>query len=174
MTVRLKKDTLRQGHRKAMGLDAVGFEPQASVPVQEGTYARTMERFFTSDRVELLKDIPPHIVKKAWFTMSHALLNPGSVVLDAGCRAGEMTYAMAVLNPHFEYIGMDINPASIREATERFKRPNLKFQVGNIYTDLGEGKYDLIVNSFFLHEIYSASFYNNRLIHMALEKQYKA
>lgn len=182
MTVRLKKDTLRQGHRKAMGLDDSAQIPPPSAPdtespppkkAEEG-YSRTMERFFTSDRVELLKDIPPHIVKKAWFTMSHALLNPGAIVLDAGCQTGEMVYVMAVLNPHFEFIGMDVNPSFIRQATAAFKRPNLKFVVGNVYTDLGEKQYDLIINSFFLHELYSASFYNDRLVQMALEKEYKA
>lgn len=174
MTVRLQKDSLRQGHRKAIGLDDNQTAQRVIPASQEGTYSRIMERFFTSDRVELLKDIPPHVVKKAWFTMSHALLNPGSSVLDAGCRTGEVTYTMAVLYPHFDFVGMDINPAVVREASEKYKRPNLKYQVGNIYTDLPEGKFDMIVNSFFLHEIYSASFFNDRLIHMALEKQYKA
>lgn len=184
MTVQLKKDTLSQGHRRAIGLDdgqsgafsstsqrqPSKFEKAAT----DQAYTRTMERFFTSDRVELLKDIPPHIVKKAWFTMSHALLNPGAQVLDAGCNTGEMTYVMAVLNPSFEYTGIDLNPAFIKEASARYKRPNLKFEVANIYVDLKENAYDLIVNSFFLHEIYSASFYNDRLIQLALEKQYKA
>lgn len=204
MTVRLKKDTLRQGHRKALGLDDVGpalpgmhhLEPhpflsssqdkiqdktqgkiQASSGKngkKDGTYARVMERFFTNDRAELLKDIPPHVVKKAWFTMSHALLNPGSVVLDAGCHSGKMTYAMAVLYPGFEFIGMDMDAALVAEISKKFSRPNLRFQVGNIYTDLAENSYDLIINSFFLHEVYSASFYNERLIQLALEKEYKA
>ncbi len=179
LTVRLKKDTLSQGHRKAISHDeekSVASSPRSNsgIPSTNGKYTRTMERFFTSDRVELLKDIPPHIVKKAWFLMSHALLNPGAKVLDAGCNTGEVTYTMAVLNPNFEYIGLDVNPADIREASAKYKRPNLKFQVGNIYTDLAEDTYDLIINSFFLHEIYSASFYNDRLIQMALEKQYKA
>lgn len=183
MTVRLKKDTLSQGHRKAIGLDGDQFgvpsggSGQASKfdkVATEQAYTRTMERFFTSDRVELLKDIPPHIVKKAWFTMSHALLNPGAQVLDAGCNTGAMTYVMAVLNPSFEYTGIDLNPAFIKEATAKYQRPNLKFEVGNIYVDLKENSYDLIINSFFLHEIYSASFYNDRLIQLALEKQYKA
>lgn len=179
MTVRLLKDTLSQGHRKAIGLEgdpveSAGQSKQPSKQVKEAAYKRTMERFFTSDRAELLKDIPPHIVKKAWFTMSHALLNPGAKILDAGCNSGQMTYTMAVLNPSFEYTGLDVNPSVIREASEKYKRPNLKFVVGNIYTDLKEDSYDLIVNSFFLHEIYSASFYNDRLVQMALEKQYKA
>jgi len=176
LTVRLKKDTLSQGHRKAIGLDGdqFGVPSKFDKVATEQAYTRTMERFFTSDRVELLKDIPPHIVKKAWFTMSHALLNPGAQVLDAGCNTGAMTYVMAVLNPSFEYTGVDLNPAFIKEATAKYQRPNLKFEVGNIYVDLKENSYDLIINSFFLHEIYSASFYNDRLIQLALEKQYKA
>ncbi len=157
-----------------MGLDDAKNLAKQSIPAPKEGYARTMERFFTSDRAQLLKDIPPPIVKKAWFTMSHALLNPGAVILDAGCRTGDMTYVMAVLNPDFNFVGMDVHPASVREAAERYQRPNLKFEVGNIYTDLGEDKYDLIINSFFLHEVYSASFYNDTLVRQALEKQYHA
>jgi SAM-dependent methyltransferase len=174
VATRLKKESLSQGHRKAMGFDNGATGPVVeATPSGEG-YARVMERFFTSDLSQLLNDIPPHIVKKAWFTMSHALLNPGSIVLDAGCRTGEMTYTMAVLYPSFEFVGVDVNPIAVREAAERYKRPNLRFDVGNIYTDLGDNKYDLIVNSFLLHEIYSASLYNDSLIQMALERQYKA
>ena len=156
------------------GQSQINEPSQFQKEVTEEAYTRTMERFFTSDRVELLKDIPPHIVKKAWFTMAHALLNPGAKVLDAGCNTGDVTYVMAVLNPSFEYTGLDSDAAAIKAASARFKRPNLKFQVGNIYTDLKENSYDLIVNSYFLHEIYSASFYNDRLIQLALEKQYRA
>lgn len=179
LTIRLKKDTLSQGHRKAMGHDeeesvVSPLSSKVESSQNDGKYSRTMERFFTSDRVELLKDIPPHIVKKAWFMMSHALLNPGAKILDAGCNTGEVTYVMAVLNPHFEFIGLDVNPTFIKEASEKYKRSNLKYQLGNIYTDLPENSFDLIVNSFFLHEVYSASFYNDKLIQIALEKQYKA
>jgi hypothetical protein len=53
--VRLQKDTLRQGHRKAIGLDENQTEQRVIPTSQEGAYSRIMERFFTSDRVELLK-----------------------------------------------------------------------------------------------------------------------
>lgn len=177
--MRLKKDTLSQGHRRAIGHDeeqsfVKNPKSKSEVSSKNGKYSITMERFFTSDRVELLKDIPPHIVKKAWFIMSHALLNSGAKILDAGCNSGEVTYVMAVLNPHFEFIGLDVDQHAIKEATAKYKRPNLKYQVGNIYSDLAEDSFDLIVNSFFLHEIYSASFYNEQIIQTALEKQYKA
>ena len=59
MTVGLKKDSLSQGHRKAMGLDDAKNLAKQSVPAPKEGYARTMERFFTSDRAQLLKDIPP-------------------------------------------------------------------------------------------------------------------
>lgn len=174
VTARLKKDSLRQGHRKAIGLDGKALEQKNTASASGEGYSVVMERFFASDRSELLKHIPPHIVKKAWFTMSHALLNTGATILDAGCQTGEMTYVMAVLYPSFEFIGMDVNPAVVKEASTKFSRPNLKYVVGNIYTDLQENQYDLIVNSLFLHEVYSASFYNDRLIQLAIEKQYKA
>lgn len=179
MTARVTKNSLTQGHRKVTEQDktpvALVKKPASTKNQKTGAnYAKTMERFFTNDRVELLQNIPPHIVKKAWFMMAHALLDPGAVILDCGCATGEMTYVMAVLNPSFEYVGIDANPDFIREAKENFKRPNLKFEVANVFTDLPQNKYDLILDSFFLHEVYSASFYNDRLIQLALEKQYQA
>lgn len=173
---RLKKNILKQGHRRAMGFATPPHEAQVSGKDggQTAAYERVMKRYFSPERAASLKVIPPHIVKKAWFTMAHALLEPGSTVLDVGCQSGDFTYAMAVLNPELRFVGIDINPGAIRDAIELRHAPNLTFQVGNIYSDLGENQYDLIIDSFFLHEAYSASFYNERLIQLALERQYKA
>lgn len=66
--------------------------------------------------------------------MAHALLDPKSVVLDAGCRDGEVTYAMAALYPHLYFVGLDVNAAAIERANATYSLPNLRFEVGNIYT----------------------------------------
>lgn len=168
---RLKKDSLKEGHRKAIGFEK---PPMESYVAPKKPTEKILERYFPAETVELLKDVHVHVVKKAWFIMAHALLNPGAKILDAGCRDGEMTYVMAALYPDCQFIGLDVDAIAVRQATEKFNLPNLQFEVGNIYTDLGENNYDLIVNSFFLHEVYSASFYNEKLIQLALEKQYKA
>ncbi|HNQ91965.1 MAG TPA: methyltransferase domain-containing protein [Alphaproteobacteria bacterium] len=162
---RPKRNSLLQGHRKAIGLDK---EPLPQPPTQEEIPVAT------GDMVSLLKDIPAHIVKKAWFTLSHLLLDSGAKVIDAGCRDGAMSYVMAVMKPDVNFVGMDIDASTIRKAQKNYRLPNLSYQVGNIYTDMPENSTDAIINSFFLHEIYSDSFFNERLIELALQKQYKA
>lgn len=122
----------------------------------------------------LLKEIPAAVVKKAWFVASHLLLPPHSKVLDAGCGDGAMTYAMAALRPELEFVGIDINATKIGAAQDAYRLDNLSYDLGNIYTDLGEAQYDAIINSFFLHEIYSDSYFNDRMIELALQRQYKA
>ncbi len=84
-----QQNSLKLGHRKAIGLDAL----------PENVAEDTINRLFKDERAELLKNIPPHIVKKAWFTMAHTLLDSGAVVMDAGCRDGAMTYTIAALFP---------------------------------------------------------------------------
>lgn len=162
---RPKRNSLLQGHRKAIGLDK---EPLPEPPRMEEVPA------VIGDLTPYLKDIPAHIVKKAWFTLSHLLLEQGAKIVDAGCRDGSMTYVMAVLKPDINFIGMDIDATTVRQTQKRYKLPNLTFQVGNIYTDLQENSVDAIIDSFFLHEIYSDSFFNERLIELALQKQYRA
>lgn len=162
--VRPQQNSLKLGHRKAIGLDAL----------PENVAEDTINRLFKDERAELLKDIPPHIVKKAWFTMAHTLLDSGAVVMDAGCRDGAMTYTIAALFPDLQVIGLDMNAEVIKEARETYRLPNLKFQLGNLYSDLPPNSVDVIINSFLLHEIYSTSLYNERQIQLALEKQYEA
>src|SRR5689334_20967903 len=93
--------TLRQGHRRALGLseqdNTETKSPSAMPPAAERYFAKHPE----------LKNIPPHIVRKAWFTMSHLLLPPGALIGDMGCEEGHMTYVMAILNPQINFIGVD-------------------------------------------------------------------
>ncbi|OIN85816.1 MAG: hypothetical protein AUJ12_07715 [Alphaproteobacteria bacterium CG1_02_46_17] len=161
------KISLLQGHRKA-----IGFGKQ-HVPSPE-TQGEEQESPAHAPIEILLKDIPPHIVKKAWFTLSHILPDSGAKILDSGCKDGMMTYVMAALKPDINFTGLDIDANRIRQAQKKYRLKNLSYKLGNIYTDLVEDTYDAIVDSFFLHEIYSDSFFNERLIELALQKQYKA
>lgn len=163
---RPKKLSLSQGHRKAIGFGKEDIPP----PVQ----GKPPLPAVTEPIDALLKDIPPHVVKKAWFTLAHLLLDSGAKVVDAGCHDGAMTYVMAALKPDVTFIGLDVEANLVREAQRQYKLPNLTYQLGNIYTDLRDESVDAIVNSFFLHEIYSASFFNERLLELALQKQYRA
>ncbi len=163
---RPKKISLLQGHRKAIGFGKEDLPQSEQTQTKTDMPAQPLE--------ELLKDIPPHIVKKAWFTLSHILPDSGSTVVDAGCNTGAMTFVMAALKPDVNFIGMDVDAPRIKQAQKKYRLNNLTFKLGNIYTDLAENSVDAIVNSFFLHEIYSDSYFNERLIELALQKQYKA
>jgi SAM-dependent methyltransferase len=157
--------SLSIGHRKAIGLESQ----------KTASSGQVAKRIFKDDRVEPLQDIPPHIIKKAWFTLAHTLLDKGAHVLDVGCTDGAMAYTMAALNPDIKVTGVDINADMISKAQKNYSLPNLSFRVGDIFSNLAPpDSIDVIINSFILHEIYSSSFYNERLIRQALEAQYKA
>ncbi|MBE2190870.1 MAG: methyltransferase domain-containing protein [Alphaproteobacteria bacterium] len=161
-----KEISLLQGHRKAIGFSKESLPQAAPVVESENHVPNPLE--------VLLKDIPPHVVKKAWFTLSHILPSVGAKIIDAGCNDGMMAYVMAALKPDVNFVGMDIDANRIRQAQKNYRLKNLTYTLGNIYTDLTENSADAIINSFFLHEIYSDSFFNERLIELALQKQYKA
>lgn len=170
---RPKNISLSQGHRKAIGFGKDDVPPmKATAPLPADPKPKETKEPATLD--ELLSGIPAHIIKKAWFTLSHILPEPGAKIVDAGCHDGAMTYAMAALKPDVHFTGIDIDAGAIRHAREKYSLPNLSYELGNIYTDLLENSVDTIINSFCLHEIYSASFFNERLIELALQKQYKA
>lgn len=155
----------KSGQRKAPEKEAPG----------KGVSATRIRHLFPEEQYNLLKSLPVHIIKKAWFTAAHLLLDDDAVVADIGCQNGAMAYALAVLQPTWTIIGVDLNPHLIRHAETTYQRPNLSFRVGNIYEDaLAENSTDAIINSFLLHEIYSDSQYNDNLIERTLERQYRA
>ena len=108
-------------------------------------------------RHEKLRNIKPSIIRRAWFAMSHLLLANGSKVLDIGCHRGAVTYVMAALNPHLEFVGMDINEKRVAVAQSRYQLPNLKYIHGDLSDadTFPDNSYDAVVHSYVLHEIYS-------------------
>jgi SAM-dependent methyltransferase len=163
--------SLMYGPRKAVGFAKAQF---SSVPAPSQPSQRVLETSFKGERLKLLHEIPSHVIKKAWFTMAHLLLDPGASVIDIGCGRGPMTCAMASLNPELDFQGIDINADSIANAQRRYKRPNLSYRCGDLLEPFGEpGSADAIVNSFVLHEAYSNSQYNERLIPKILQLQYE-
>jgi tRNA G46 methylase TrmB len=89
-----KVSKLRDGHRKALGLEEPAADP---LP------ARELEKYYS--RHEHLRGMSPSIIRKAWFTMSHLLLHPGARVVDMGSNDGSVTFAMAALNPEIHFTG---------------------------------------------------------------------
>lgn len=121
-----------------------------------------------------LKDLPVETVKKAWFTMSHIMVDPGAHVIDMGCSDGAMAYAMAVLNPNIKFTAVDMDGEAIKYARKKYQRSNLCFEKGDISRPLFEdNSVDAIINSFILHEIYSGHNYNENVISRVMESQYR-
>ena len=128
---------------------------------------------YIEERNALLKDIPYAIVRQAWFTLSHVLLNTGARVAHLGCEDGRLTYAMAVLNPAVTFIGVDKSKRAIREAAETYQLDNLEFQMGDISGEMFKVRsLDAIINSFTLHQVYSNARYNPRIVSDTLRKQF--
>ena len=128
---------------------------------------------YIEERNALLKDVPYVIVRQAWFTLSHILLKTGAHVAHLGCEDGQLTYAMAVLNPAMTFIGVDKSKKTIREATKKYQLNNLKFKMGDISGEMFKVRsLDAIINSFTLHQVYSNARYNSRIISDTLRKQF--
>ncbi|MBI4031491.1 MAG: methyltransferase domain-containing protein [Proteobacteria bacterium] len=157
--------TLSAGHRKALGdKKNMADAPPAPVAVAESPAAPPAN----------LDTIPAHIRRKAWFTLAHLLLSPGALVADMGCGDGALTHAMAALRPEIKFIGVDQDKKAVSRARQTYKLPNLEFRAADISGDgaFDPGSLDAIVNSFILHEVYSASRYNDQQVSRTLERQF--
>lgn len=120
----------------------------------------------------LLKHIPASVIKQAWFTMAHLVLEEGSKVLNIRCQHGMLTYAMAALNPNIEFIGIDRNKDTIQQVEASFKLPNLTFYSGDIQENfVPKASLDAIINSYSLHEIYSENNCSEFAVTRFLERQ---
>ena len=122
----------------------------------------------------LLKDIDPRDIRRAWFTLAHLLLEEGARVVDMGCQDGVLTYTMAAMAPHIRFIGLDKSKRHISKAREIYNLHNLEYKIGDVTTDVFEPEsVDAIINSFVLHEVYSASRYNERIVSDTLRRQFR-
>jgi ubiquinone/menaquinone biosynthesis C-methylase UbiE len=129
---------------------------------------------YIQERDKLLKDVDHQIVRKAWFTMSHMLMEDDTHIVDLGCSDGAMTFAMAALNPKLKFTGVDKSKREITKAKTKYKLPNLSFKVGDAATMIfDEASVDGFINSYVLHEIYSGSRYNELIVRETLNNQYK-
>ncbi len=128
---------------------------------------------YIEERNFLLQEIPYEAVRRAWFTLSHLLLDEGSKVADLGCEDGALTYAMAALNPKIRFIGVDKSKKVIKAAKEKYQLHNLEYKVGDVSGEIfDEESLDAIINSFTLHQVYSNSRYNQRIVSDTLRKQF--
>lgn len=129
---------------------------------------------FIDRRNLLLKEIEPRVIRKAWFTLSHLLLDEKAKVVDMGCGDGVMTFAMAAMNPKIRFIGVDKNRRSITRAAETYELHNLEYRHGDVSGKLFDDEsIDAIINSDILHEIFSFSRYNEIAVRETLQAHFK-
>lgn len=112
--------------------------------------------FRRAEKNPLLKNIPDFVIRQAWFTMAHLVLEKGAQILNIESGKGVYTYAMAAMNPEYHFMGIDRNPNNVQTAKETYRLPNLEFIAGDVQESFVPlHSLDAIVNSFTLHEIYS-------------------
>ncbi len=122
----------------------------------------------------LLASVPEAVIRKAWFTMSHLVLSPGSKVVDVGSADGSLVFAMAVMNPDYNFIGIDMDRHLVRQARDLYQLDNLEFVCGNMLDDLlPENSVDAIIHSFTLHEVYSQTNCNDRVVSNIIENHFR-
>lgn len=173
---------LKDGHSRAIGelesssAPAPVNMPQNPVIKPEHDYLiDTVSPEQRLQRASLLKTVPTRIMKRAWFTISHLLLDDGAKIIDAGCGDGAMAYVMATFKPEWEFIAYDIDKKLIENAQRKYKRDNLKFvHCRPDQLPLEPNSVDAIVNSYLLHEIYSQTRFNFKAIRNTLDKHFEA
>ncbi len=127
----------------------------------------------TPYQASCLKNIPLKVIRNAWFTLSHLLLEPGSMVAVMGCGNGAFAYAMAVMNPDFHIIGLDQDKELISQAKKTWQLTNLEFVISQIASpSFPNNSLDAVVNSFTLHETYSRQGYNEAHVREMLDNHF--
>lgn len=112
-------------------------------------------------------------LRSAWFNMAHLLLPDDAHVVHMGCGDGSLTFAMAALYPHIHFTGLDKNKARVSAANKRFDLDNLDFKIGDATSSLfPKRSLDAIIDSHFLHSVYSGTDYNELAIHDTLKRHY--
>jgi len=76
----------------------------------------------------------------------------GAHVLDVGCGYGAVAYSI-VMHVQAHVVGVDMNERHIAFALERFKHPNLRFELGDVTKDLPIERVDVVVLSSVLEHL---------------------
>src|SRR5262245_16616685 len=76
----------------------------------------------------------------------------GETVLDAGCGAGSLTFALAQRAKDLRIEGIDFSPVYIAHATGRNRSPNTTFSVGDICAlPFADASFDRVLSLLVLH-----------------------
>lgn len=108
--------------------------------------------------------------QKVALTAAH-LLSVGRIA-DMGMGSGAGSEALAALYPGLHVTGVDVSEEMVALARERFDRPNLDFELGDIATRVfDDGCLQGILNSSVLHHVTSFGGYDHDAAGRALEAQ---
>ncbi len=125
-----------------------------------------------AQRARLLASMDVTMRQKLAFVSAHFQLHDGARILDIGCGSGKSSFELALLNPHLHVVALDYDAGYIAKAKELYKLPNLIFIQGDARTlDIGDEKFDAILNSSLMHEIYSFNIYSGKAVDESLEAQ---
>lgn len=111
--------------------------------------------------------------QKVALTAAH-LLGVGRVA-DMGMGSGAGSHALACLHPSLHVVGVDLDPAMVALAREKYLAKNLSFVVGDIAEEVfPEGTLDGILDSSVLHHVTSFRGYRHEEAGRALAVQSRA
>lgn len=61
------------------------------------------------------------------------LFKKGNILADIACGSGQFAHFMAHSNPQCRVIGIDLDEEAIKTANQRFRLPNLTFEIGEAH-----------------------------------------
>jgi glycosyltransferase involved in cell wall biosynthesis/2-polyprenyl-3-methyl-5-hydroxy-6-metoxy-1,4-benzoquinol methylase len=73
-------------------------------------------------------------------------IQEGQSVIDLGCGNGALT-KQAAQKTTAQVLGIDFSENNIQKAIQDFSEENITYQLGNIYTDLPDQHYDIVIMS---------------------------
>lgn len=128
----------------------------------------------SEDQRDRIESLPSALIRSAWFTMAHLVLEPGALIAKMGCHNGALVFAMAAMNPQHRFIGLTRDAKTARAIAKQYELPNLEYRAMDPKGPpaVTPGTLDAIINSFTLHEIYSANRCNDQAVLAALRDQF--
>lgn len=111
-------------------------------------------RIYTNDEIAVLPWISPrHIHYKEWLVRKRSaerlvtyikMKNKPLKIAEVGCGNGWLSAKLATIN-NTQVTGIDINHTELKQASEVFDKPNLRFVYGDIQDSSIPGDFDIVV-----------------------------
>jgi methyltransferase family protein len=108
--------------------------------------------------------------------LTTAFLPSHGKIVDMGCGSATGTFDLANLHPSVQVVGLDGDPTTVAMISARYRRPNLRFEAGDVAkTAFPEGSVNGFLNSSLFHELRKReNRFTTRAISAALDLQVAA